>query len=390
MMIMTDSDKGPENLRENASNQSLESAMADAALDAIFVVDEQAKILRANRSAFTLFGYSYGELLGQSVTELIAPRGRERVTRSIVHNLLTAQAHFQWKATECVALHKTGRAIPVEILLRPVHGSKNPHFIGVVRDLTERRKAEEEIQQVQEALRQSQKMKAVGQLSAGLAHDFNNLLAVIIGFSDLLLQQFPEQDATWRRKVEEIKKAGKRAAELTSQLLAFARQQVLQPKALGLNDVVSESCRMLDGLLGKDIELVLNLDPRPGQILADTHQVEQVIINLALNARDAMPKGGKLSIATANIEVDEPEAQRRFPMAAGSYVLIVVSDTGVGMDKGTQARLFEPFFTTKELGQGTGLGLASVYGIVKQSGGFIWVESEPGRGTSFAIYFPRF
>jgi PAS domain S-box-containing protein len=370
------------------SNRTLARAMADATPDAIFVVDEQANIVAANRSASGLFGYSLAELAGRSLFRLIASGDRERVTRRLIRYLVAGRPDSDGKPVECTGIDKAGEAIPVEISLRPLGGDE-PAFVSVVRDLTQRKKVEEELRQIHDALRKSQKMNAVGRLSAGLAHDFNNLLAVIVGFSDLLLNQFPAEDAAWRHKVEEIKKAAKRAAALTSQLLAFGRQQVLEPKVLDLNEVVYESCKMLDGLLGPQIELALHLRPGLSRVLADVHQIKQVIINLSLNARDAMPNGGKLTIETADKELTDDEASHRSPMTPGPYVTIALSDTGVSMDKGTQARLFEPFFTTKALGQGTGLGLATVYGIVKQSGGFIWVESEPGRGTTFEIYFPR-
>jgi two-component system, cell cycle sensor histidine kinase and response regulator CckA len=385
---MNDSSEVTESSRQNHPDRVLERAMADAALDAIFVVDEQANIIVANRSATALFGYSLAELTGESLFHLLASGDRDRVTRRLIRNLVAGQPAFERKAVECAGIHKTGQAIPIEISLWPL-GGVEPAFISVVRDLTERKKAEEALQEVQDALRKSQKMNAVGQLSAGLAHDFNNLLAVIIGFSDLLLHQFPTHERAWRHKAEEIKKAAKRAAALTSQLLAFGRQQVLEPKVLDLNEVVYESCKMLDGLLGHEIELVLHLNPDLGRVLADLHQLKQVVLNLSLNARDAMPKGGRLTIETGNKDLSDDESMRRFPMTPGPYVTLAVSDAGDGLDRGTQARLFEPFFTTKVLGQGTGLGLATVYGIVKQSGGFIWAESEPGQGTRFEIFFPR-
>jgi two-component system, cell cycle sensor histidine kinase and response regulator CckA len=373
--------------QQTDSPDALERAMADAAPDAIFAIDEQATILTANRSALGLLGYSLGELRGQSITQIIAPKDRERITRRLTRDLLAAESHSESQPAECTALHKAGVVVPIELTLRQIRG-KRPWFIAVIRDLTERRKAVEEMRQIRDALRHSQKMKAVGQLSAGLAHDFNNLLAVIIGFSDVLLEQFNTQDCA-HHKVQEIKKAAKRAAALTTQLMSFARQQVVDPRVLDINAVVCDSCKMLESLLGKEIELILLLNPRVGRVLADTQQIEQVIINLSLNARDAMPKGGVLTIETANHDVSEIEAKRRVPMASGSYVKVTVRDTGIGMDAGIQAHLFEPFFTTKALGQGTGLGLATVYGIVKQSGGFIWVDSERGRGTTFEIFLPR-
>lgn len=389
--IMVDSNEIIGNLEEDEEDhvdRALERAMADATLDAIFVINEQANIIAANRSAFDLFGYSIDELAGQSLFRLVASSDRDRVTRSLIRELVAGRPVFEQRQTECAGITKAGDAVPVEISLHPL-GSTEPAFVAVVRDLTDRRKAEAARRQLQEALRKSQKMNAVGHLAAGLAHDFNNLLAVIVGFSDLLLHQIPGQECAWRHKVEEIKKAAKRAAALTGQLLAFGRQQVLEPKILDLNEIVCESCKMLDGLLGSQVSIVLHLSPVLGRVLADVHQLEQVIINLSLNARDAMPHGGKLTIETHNKHLSETEVLNRFPMAPGPYVMITLNDTGCGMDKGTQARLFEPFFTTKALGQGTGLGLATVYGIVKQSGGFIWVDSEPDKGTTFEIYFPR-
>ena len=370
-------------------NAQLYRVMADAASDAIFVVDEQTDILFVNRAGVAMFGYSHGELVGQNVSLLMEPRDREPASQGLVRYLQAGGGQLERKGTECTAVHKSGRKMPVEFSLGQFHDENKPRFVGVVRDLSERKKAETEIRQVQEALRQSQKMEAIGQLSAGLAHDFNNLLGVIIGFSELLLEQLPQENSAFRHKAEEIKKAGNRAAALTRQLLAFGRKQVLEPKVIDLNGVVSDLCKMLDRLLGKEIDLVVKLEPALGQVLADTFQIEQVILNLIVNARDAMPLGGRLTIATVNEEVSEAQALQHYPMNPGSYVMVAVSDTGVGMDKGTQARIFEPFFTTKALGKGTGLGLATVYGAVKQSGGYIWVDSEPGRGTTFRIHFPR-
>jgi len=231
-------------------------------------------------------------------------------------------------------------------------------------------------------------MEAVGRLSGGVAHDFNNLLMVIMGYADVLVDRLGENDVL-RRKAEEIKKAGQRAASLTRQLLAFSRQQVLQPTVVNLNSVVTDVKKMLGRLIGEDIELVTVLSPDLGQIKADQGQIEQVIVNLAVNARDAMPRGGKLTAETANIEVDDAYAREQGNVSPGSFIMLTVTDTGVGMDAETQSHIFEPFFTTKERGKGTGLGLATVYGVVKQSGGFIWVYSEPGHGTRFKILLPR-
>src|ERR1700676_1162234 len=234
-------------------------------------------------------------------------------------------------------------------------------------------------------LRQGQKMEAIGRLAGGIAHDFNNLLGVIIGYSDLVSEQIG-RDSPLHNPVEQIKKAGDRASALTRQLLAFSRQQVLETKVLNLNTIVAEMDKMLSRLLGEDIELQPSLDPALGPVKADQGQIEQVIMNLAVNARDAMPGGGRLTIHTGRVRFDTDLALKHPPMIPGDYALLSVSDTGTGMDKQTQTHIFEPFFTTKERGRGTGLGLATVYGFVKQIGGFVWVESEPGVGSTFAIY----
>ncbi|HYJ47399.1 MAG TPA: response regulator, partial [Pyrinomonadaceae bacterium] len=242
---------------------------------------------------------------------------------------------------------------------------------------------------LKEQLRQSQKIEAIGQLAGGIAHDFNNLLTAITGYSDLVLRRLPSDDLS-RRHVTEIKKAGDRAASLTRQLLAFSRKQMLLPKVLDLNAVVIDMDKMLRRLIGEDIDLLTVLDDALGNVKADPGQIEQVILNLAVNARDAMPMGGKLTIETSNVYLDGKYAREHISIKTGSYVMLAISDNGCGMDESTMERIFEPFFTTKGVGKGTGLGLSTVYGIVKQSDGYVWAYSEPGKGTTFKVYLPRF
>jgi signal transduction histidine kinase/CheY-like chemotaxis protein len=247
---------------------------------------------------------------------------------------------------------------------------------------------QQEQRKLEERLRQAHKMEAVGRLAGGVAHDFNNLLTIIRGNSDLLKDR-EGSDAFHQKCVEQIQKASGRAVSMTRQLLAFSRMQVLQPRVIDLNGVVSELGKMLPRLIGEHVEYSFAPDPKLASVKADPGQIEQVILNLAVNARDAMPRGGKLSLRTSNILIDEAEAVKRPPMTPGQYILLSVADTGHGMDEATKAHIFEPFFTTKEIGKGTGLGLATVYGVVKQSGGFIWVDTIPGAGTTFEIYLPQ-
>jgi len=278
---------------------------------------------------------------------------------------------------------KDGTPLTVQLSVRAIRNAAREveFYEAFVRDVTEQR-------QLEAQLVRAQKLEAVGRLAGGVAHDFNNLLTVILSYSSLLLEE-TDLAPDVRESMEEIRKAAEGAAGLTRQLLAFSRQQVMKPQILDVNGIVTSTEKLLNRLIGEDIKLVTTLAPDLGAARLDPGQVGQIIMNLAVNARDAMPTGGRLTIETANIEMDLTYV-RGHPIAQpGRYVMLAVSDTGIGMDEATKERIFEPFFTTKEAGKGTGLGLATVYGIVKQSGGFIWVYSEPGRGTSFKIYFPR-
>jgi PAS domain S-box-containing protein len=261
-------------------------------------------------------------------------------------------------------------------------------MLGVVQDITEAKRAEEALRHSEEQLRQSQKMEAVGRLAGGVAHDFNNLLTVIGGYCALSLRQVDETHGL-HKSITEIQKASERAASLTGQLLAFSRRQVLQPRVLQLNDVVRNMEKMLRRLIGEDVELSTRFDPNLGNVQADPGQIEQVIMNLAVNARDAMPRGGKLTISSENVAIDHKTNYRNRSLEVGDYIMLAISDNGMGMSEEVKSHLFEPFFTTKGLGKGTGLGLATCYGIICQSNGDIRVYSEPNSGTTFKIYLPR-
>jgi two-component system, cell cycle sensor histidine kinase and response regulator CckA len=282
--------------------------------------------------------------------------------------------------SEVKIIRLDGTLVDVETSAAPFQEDGVPAIQVVFRDISDRKK-------LQEQFHQAQKMEAIGKLAGGIAHDFNNLLTVISGYSDILIAPLPAHDPM-RGFLHEIQKAGERAAHLTRQLLAFSRKAVVEPRVLDLNSLVTETEKMLRRLIGEDISLTTTLARALGQVKADAGQVEQVIVNLAVNARDAMPQGGKLTIETCNVELGNEYAMLHPEVKPGAYVMLAVSDTGSGMSQETKARIFEPFFTTKGLGQGTGLGLATVYGIVKQSEGHLDVHTDLGRGTSFKIYLP--
>jgi PAS domain S-box-containing protein len=351
--------------------------LMDQANDAIFVSDPASKILEVNRRAEQLLDRSAAEIVGRSYEEFL-PAAELDLARAQFQKLL-AEGSVRMDNTHLKRADGRLPAVDYSAALVQIAGARV--VLAIVHDVTERNRLEQQ-------LHQAQKMEAIGQLAGGVAHDFNNLLTIISGYSEVLLGG-PGLEPPTRGLIEEIKKAGERAASLTRQLLAFSRQQVIAPKVLDLNAVVADTDKMLRRLIGEDIDLTCVLDPGLGFIKADPGQVNQVLMNLAINARDAMPRGGRLTIETANVDLDAAAVQARPEVKPGPYVMLAVTDTGCGMDEATKARLFEPFFTSKGPGKGTGLGLATVYGIVKQSGGYIYVHSEVDRGTVFKSYLPR-
>ena len=366
-----------EHKRVDAERIRMVTAIEQAA-EGVMITDAKGEIQYVNPAFSAITGYSRAEILGKNPRTLQSGEQDATFYENMWHVLRAGRV---WHG-EVIDRGKSGALYKEEMTITPVRDESGEitHFIAIMRDITAQTRLEEQF-------RQAQKMEAVGRLAAGVAHDFNNLLTIINGYSELMIERLPAEDAM-RASATEIRDAGLRAAGLTRQLLAFSRQQVFTPRVLDLNTVVANLQKMLGRLVGEDIEMVFIQGKALGPVRADPGQIEQVVMNLVVNSRDAMPHGGKLSIETRNVEVDETVARGHYPMPAGSYVMLAVADTGCGMDKKTQARIFEPFFTTKDRDKGTGLGLATVYGIVKQSGGFIWVYSEPGHGATFKIYMP--
>ena len=345
--------------------------------DAIFFSRPDGSVKNANPAAVRMFGFASKEdLLAVDARDLYKrPEDREELMRRLAAEGSVRDFELTLKNRK----GKTIAALETSTAVRDEAG-RVIAFRGILRDVTEERKLEN-------LLRQSQKMEALGQLAAGIAHDFNNLLTVINGFAELGLQRTRPSEPIGS-DLKQIQQAGHRAAALTRQLLAFTRQQVLRPRVIDLNRVVSEFRQLLGRTIGDDVELAAELDPDLGKVKADPGQIEQVLLNLVLNSRDAMPHGGRIVVETAQKDLDEAYASNYVTVEPGSYCMLAVSDNGTGIDRETQRRVFEPFFTTKVKGKGTGLGLSTVYGIVKQSGGTIWVYSEPGEGTTVKIYLP--
>lgn len=349
-------------------------------------LNSTGNIVQVNRTELEILGYTAEEMLGQPVWKFVV---EEEITRKVLMAKIAGDVSFH-ETFERTYRRKDGTTLPVLVRDRVIR-DKGGQILGIrstFEDITERRQSEEALSKSEEQLRQWQKVEAIGKLAGGVAHDFNNLLMTIKGYSEILLGKFDPGDPR-HEEVEEILMAAERATSLTRQLLAFGRRQVLHPQVLDLNGIVTNMNKMLRRLIGEDIQLLTILDQELWSVKVDPGQIEQVIMNLAVNARDAMPRGGKLTIETTNVVLDKNYARQYVSVKPGPYVMMTVSDNGCGMDKETQSHLFEPFFTTKEKGKGTGLGLSTVYGIVKQSGGNIWVYSEPGQGTSFKIYLPK-
>jgi two-component system, cell cycle sensor histidine kinase and response regulator CckA len=353
-------------------------ALVENSSDALLLIDAEGRITYLTASSQRHLGWPSIQMVRRSIFDYIHPDDRDVVATQLAETLnnplrpVSQEVRFQhadgdWRIMEGIAVNRLGDPSVGAIVVN-------------ARDITERRKLEAQ-------LRQSQKMEAVGQLAGGVAHDFNNLLTAILGYCSLILDDVPEGNPM-RQDLMEIQSAGERAASLTRQLLAFSRRQMLQPQVVDINTLVKELEKLLRRLISEDVELVMVLASDLLPVRVDPASIEQILVNLAVNARDAMPLGGRLTIETSNVEIDDAYAVTHVVMRPGQYVMMAVGDTGRGMDASMRARVFEPFFTTKEQGRGSGLGLATVYGIVKQSGGYIWVYSEQEHGTVFKVYLP--
>ena len=377
------------NIREIGQRKRAEEALRESeeryrelfenANDIIYTHDLSGDFTSVNRIGEEITGYTRDEILKMNITQIVAPEHLD-----LVRQMVTDATSWVGATTrELEIVTRNHERVVLEVRPRLVWEKRKPVAVqGIARDITARKKLEDQ-------LRQAQKIDAIGHLAGGVAHDFNNILTAIIGHTDLMLVDLGQDRERTLAGLQAIKNAAERAAGLTQQLLAFSRKQVLQPVVFDLNARISESLKMLRPLITEHIQLALVLDPELGSMKADPGQIDQVIVNLVVNAGDAMPQGGKLTIETARVNLDDEYARQHPSVRPGQYVMLAVSDTGTGMNADAQAHIFEPFFTTKGRGKGTGLGLSTVYGIVKQSGGSIWVSSKQGEGTTFKIYFPR-
>ena len=381
LSIIASSISSEEGRKRAAETLKRQTDAMEAAIDGMALLDANQRYIFMNQAHATIYGYNNaGDLLDKSWRILYAENELQRFDQEIMPEL---QRKGQWQG-RATGLRKDGTAFPQEVSLNALDKGG---MICVVRDITERKRAEEERERLESQLRQAQKMEAVGQLAGGIAHDFNNLLQVILGHVEAmqsdLLPESPEMEP-----LGEVRRAAERAANLTRQLLAFSRRQIIQPVNLDLNDLVEGVLKMIRRVIGEHIELHFLSGNCLGTVHADRGQIEQILMNLCVNARDAMPNGGTLTIETENVVIEKNFCREHLWAVEGRYVLLSVTDTGHGIDEATRSQIFEPFFTTKGIGQGTGLGLATVYGIVKQHNGLIYVYSEPGRGAAFKVYLP--
>jgi PAS domain S-box-containing protein len=366
------------------SNERFRS-VTDSAHDAIISVNGRGEIVFWNQRAEAVFGYNEAEASGLLLTEFISQGDRAKYVDEIAR-LWTPRSPWMGSTVELYMVGRNRREVPVELSLSTWRAGNEDFYTVLIRDISERKQTAEALRQREDELRHAQKMEAVGRLAGGIAHDFNNLLTGILGYADLILENLPPDNRV-RNDVEGIRKAGRSAAALTRDLLAFSRKQVLQAVVLDLNEVVRGTEGLLKRLVGAQTQLVLELGEHVKPVKADRSQIEQVLLNLATNAQDAMPDGGLLTITTANIDPETARQKSNTPIT-GPCVMLSVRDTGHGMTSDVRSHIFEPFFTTKEIGKGTGLGLSTVYGIVTQSGGHIWVDSEPGTGSVLTVVLP--
>ena len=380
--LFADSERSREVLRQSEARHR---AIVDGSIQGM-LIHRNDRILFANAAGARLIGCERAEdLIGTSVLAMVVPEDRERMAG---YERARRESALHAAPYELRVARRDGQVIWVEGLISNIDWEGQRAVLATLVDVSERKRSEEALRQTEEQVRQLQRLEAVGQLAGGVAHDFNNLLTVIIGRAEMLAK-YAAPDTPAGRCVEAIHSTAASASELTKQLLAFSRKQVLEPRVLDLGAVVTGMHPMLRRLIGEDIEITTSTGPDVGRVMVDPAQAEQVLMNLAVNARDAMPRGGRLSFHLSNAEIDAAALRLHIDAPPGRYVLLEVSDTGIGMDAATRARVFEPFFTTKAPGKGTGLGLATVFGVVKQSGGHVQVYSELGHGSTFKVYFPR-